>query len=1022
MRSASHFPQLIPARVRAALPRLRALVWGPPRAVPVHVTEPTIEHLELAAARARPLRPATPGESWGKLWDQRWARLDLSAAQPGDHLLWNDQGEATLHLADAPWFGLDPEHRHAPLPLPDDPAHASLPDAWIECYCCQTYWSGGGLGPAGSRFDGAALVARNDDAWHAWIDLQCLADLAFHLHEDRASASGANGDNAYHYPALENTSPLHRQLLAHLAAALDAFELGGLADLRPALESAYADLRATPAEARVRARLVGGSHLDLVYLWPERIGEVKAVHTFSTVNRLLALYPEFRFTYSQPASYDAVARRAPALAKAVRGHLASGRWEATGALWVESDQLIACGEGLARSFILGQQAFAALRPDRSPSRLLWLPDCFGFPACLPQLMRLSGVEHFFTTKLTWNAINRFPHSSYVWRGIDGSEVLAHCARSGGYAHTVQPRALHQAANSHTQAAVHREFLHPVGFGDGGGGPTAEHLERARRYTALAGLPPVSWDQPEDFFARLAPLRDRLPVWSGELYLEYHRGTYTTHGAVKAAFRALERALQIREAVALATGGAVPASLDAAWRRMVFHQFHDDIPGTAVPEVYAETLAELRALATSLDEESRAALSVAAGPLHAFNPHPLPWCGWLDDPEGTPRWFELPPLASAPPAPAASAPAPARATPTTLENGRVSARLAADGTLAAILIDGRAIAFAGPAAQPVLYPDNPAAYDAWDIDQHTLALGRPLDTPVEVTVEHPSGPRAVVAIRRAVGQASTLVTRYILEAGADHLRLELTLDWAEPRTLLKLAFPTRYRGRLARFGAPFGSTLREQLTGSLAAEAQWEVPASRWAAVSHDGEREGLWIATEAKYGSSCRDGALAVSLVRSPLHTGFQSHGPLTPRHLARHVSETPYTDLGRHVIRLAIGRHTLEAPRSEQAAARAETLFTLPLFHSGPALAAPAPLLEGGETLVPVWSRPLGNDRWVLRLHEVAGQAGQTRLSLPGGWTARKVDLLDRPLEPEAAEPVTAEGTVPFRPYEIVSLLLARG
>jgi alpha-mannosidase len=981
--------------------------------VKVELTEPTIEHLTPEQARALPLSPAAP-HTWGKLWDQRWARLDLSAAQPGDHLFWDDQGEATLHLDGMPWFGLDPEHRHAPLP--DTPPR----EAWMECYCCQTFWGAGGLDGAGSRHVGASLVARDDEAWHAWIDLQCLADLAFHIHEDRANATGANGDTAWHYPTLESTTPLHRQLLVWLASAFDAFETGGLAALRPVLAAAYADLRASAAEARIRGCLMGGSHIDLVYLWPERVGEAKIVHTFATANRLMALYPEFTFSFSQPAGYEAVARRAPALADSVRGHLATGRWEASGALWVESDQLIACGEGLARSFILGQEAFARLRPDGSLSRLLWLPDCFGFPSCLPQLMRLSGVDYFFTTKLSWNAINRFPHTSFVWRGADGSEVTAHAPRSSGYANYVQPGRLHAAANSHSQSAVHREFLHPIGFGDGGGGPTAEHVERARRHAELAGVPPVAWDQAEPFFDRLAAQRARLPVWHGELYLEFHRGTQTTHGAVKAAFRSLERALQLAEAVSLATGRPA-ADLDQAWRRMVVHQFHDDIPGTSVPEVYAESLADLGQLVARLAADSAAALSVSGGELQAFNPHPLPWSGWLDDASGAPRWFELPPLASAPPAPAAAAPAPARATATTLDNDRVSVRLSADGAISALVIDGRPLALEGDAARPVLYPDNPANYDAWDIDHHTLALGQPLDTAAEILVEQTAGPRAVVAVRRAVGKKSALLTRYILEAGADHLRLELELDWAEPQTLLKLPFPTAYRGRLARFGAPFGSTLREQHAGASTVEAQWELPASRWAAVSYDGERDGLWIATEAKYGFSCREGELSVSLVRSPVQTGFQGHGRLTPRNLARHKSETPCSDLGRHVIRLAVGRHDLGAPRAAQPAARAETLFTAPLAYDGAACAAPAPAFEGGETLVPVWSRPLGSGRWVLRLHEVGGQGGETTLRIPAGWTATKTDLLDRPLPAPAAWTGADGARLPFRPYEIVSLRLER-
>lgn len=999
----SPLPQLVPTRVRTALPRVQQLIWGRRRSVPVQVTDTTIGHLRIDEIGEAKLRVAEPGEYWGKLWDQRWYRVDLSGMEPGDYLEWGDQAEATLYMQGVPHFGLDPGHLRAPL------GSKVVDVAWVEAYCSRTM--GGGLTAQGSRFDGAWLVRRDEDAWQAWIDLTCLWELATSLRDDRAQTVGTGLDTARYLAPIDMAPPLYRQVLRYLDCALDAFDTNGLPALREALATALADLQ--EKSARLTGALIGNSHLDLVYLWPEKVGEAKAVHTFSTANRLMHLYPEFRFTWSQPASYEAVERRSPSLAREVKARMGEGRWEATGAMYVESDLLMACGEGLARSLSYGQEGFRELRGE--VSRLLWLPDCFGFPNCMPQLMQLAGVEYFITTKLTWNAVTRIPYSSFVWSGNDGSSVVAHFPRSTTYANVVDAPMILGAASAHVQADVHREFAHLVGYGDGGGRPTEEMCERARRFASLAGVPPMKWDTIEGFFDRLAPLRADLPVWQGEFYLEYHRGVCTTLGEVKAAFRALERGLQLREAVAVAGRAGRSEEIDADWRRMIFHQFHDDITGTSVPEVYVETLAELRELARSQSERSAALLSGLSGGEQAcvFNPLPMPWSGWVREAPGSvAKYLEIAPLSGVPAGEGRAPAGAAVATSTTLGNGIVSAAIHPDGTLASLAISGRKLALKSATAIPVIYPDIPANYDAWEIDRHTLGLGTPLETPAAIAVEEIGGHRAVLAATRQIGAKSRIVIRYILEEHAEVLRIEIELDWQEERKLLKLHFPTDYSGRMARFASPFGSTLRNQQPGLPEAEAQWEVPASRWAAVSYDGERDGLLLVAEDKYGFSARGGELTVSLVRSAIHTGFQTHGPLTPRALARHESDSTFTDLGLHHISLAIGRHDLGAPAPSQAAVLAETLFAEVAPYRGAPVVGPLGAIEDAPTLVPSWSLPAARGEWILRLHETMGQAGTAFLPFRDAVEVTPVDLLGRELGP----PLKG-GLLAYRPYQIVSL-----
>jgi alpha-mannosidase len=1001
------FLQFVPNRAEAALRRLRDALWLDRTPLPVTATVAAPRHRPLAEVRHERRTAVTSGSAWGRLYDQRWFHLalpaDVARGEPR-YLEWRDQGEATLHVDGTPYYGFDVAHRQVALP-------AGLREAWIEGYCCQSaIWhpDATGLSPRGSEFSGAFLLRRDDSVWQASHELSALFDLMLALRAQQTPRPPAELQRFGQQPPVDQATPVYRQLLHGLDQALDAFDREGAAALGRALIATRTAL--TDRRPAVRAVLTGHAHIDLVWLWPERMGEAKAVHTLATMDRLMALYPEFRFSYSQPASYRAVARRAPRLAAAVQRHIRRGAWQATGALDVESDTLLPCGEALARSFLLGQEEFKRLRG--SPARLLWLPDVFGYSACLPQLMRLAGVEWFFTTKLTWNAVNRFPYSSFIWRGNDGSEVVAHVTQNVGYNNRLDLAELDANARGHSQSHLHPEFLHPTGYGDGGGGPTEEMCERARRLSGLAGTPALRWEHPEQFFARLARHRTELPVHQGECYLEYHRGTYTTHGGLKAAFRGLERALQLREAVAAATGET--PDLTAPWRRLVFAQFHDFIPGSSIDEVYAEGVPELNRLAAEQSAAARGRLSRRTGPLQVFNPHALPWSGWVNLPgEKLPRWLELAPLASTPASAAPPTPPPVIASGRMLQHDRVRLTLAADGTLKSLVIDERPIPFDGPAAQPVLYSDVPANHEAWDIDRHSLALGQPVTTPVRITREIASPHRASLLVTRRLGQASSLSLRYELRAGEAFVRVTAEVDWHESTTLLRLHFPTTFRGRHARFGAPFGSVLRVQQPGDPQGEAQWEVPGSRWAAVAHDGEREGLALISEARYGFSARDGDLSVSLLRSARVTGGDDHRYAAPPGLSRHQPVSPFSDQGRHVIPLALAGYAAAGPHALHPAALADTVFTLPVVYRGASVSGGLRRILDARTLLPAWARPLGRNVWLLRLHEVAGEPGLARFDLAPGWRACRCTLDGRSEK--------SGGQFSYGPYQILSVRIER-
>lgn len=997
-------PQLIPQRVKQTKAQVEALIWERSQRLDVYGGPVNAEPVPLSAGARQRLRRVQPGEHFGPAgggWHQRWFRVRVPSASASDKgrrfLQWDCQGETTAHINGAPWAGLDLAHRTCPLP---DRA-ATL---WLDCSTWQTgIWPPGmgagavQIGPYGLRFDGCSLRVRNPLAWNVSCDLDVLIQLATVLlkQDDLKSTSGFG----YVRP-LESCAPLLRVLLRGLDDACDAFVHDGLPALATALQALF---RRLPAEAwQPVAALSGHAHLDLVWLWPEMATERKGVHSFATQLRLLERYPEVTFVQSQPALYRAVERRAPALMRQIRRRIREGRWEVMGGFEVEPDNNLPCGEALARSLAYGQREIAALRG--AISGVCWIPDVFGYSACLPQILRLGGIEHFYTTKMTWSQITKFPYNSFVWRGSDGSEVLAHLC-STGYNGAVEVDNLVSAMRDHRQVDVHSELLLPTGFGDGGGGLTEAMCERARRVANLAGVPKARWTTSAAFFRRLQRVRDRLPVYQGELYLEYHRGTYTTQSEFKRLYRAAETALQTHEAVRVVRGGK--AVRDAAWLRVLFCQFHDALPGSSIGLVYAQLNAELAVI--GVRELDAARHEIARGSARrgavVFNPLPLPRTVVVELPQrakGRPlALVRLPPLAAVPLTDSATETA-VRVTPTVLDNGIVRAAFDANGQLVALTVDGTGLALAAPTGF-ALYHDLPANFDAWDIDHYTLKSGRRVASPLRLSVIERGPLRARLRGTAAIGKDSSITVDYILDAGSRHLRIETRVDWRESHRLLKFHVPTASRGRWARFGCPFGSIQRPQLPGVAADEAMWEVPGSRWAAVT-DEDGTGLAILTEAKYGFSCRDGDLALTVLRSPKMPDRNA-------------------DMGKHHIRFAIGRHETHTTGSVLSTAAAADALFAPLLICDRSAAVPPPLeLENLGTLVPSWVLPLERGGgFILRLHETNGSAGVARLRL--AQAPRAVDLVDF-LERRIGRVTRVDRRtfdINYRPYQVVSVRVRR-
>lgn len=346
-----------------------------------------------------------------------------------------------------------------------------------------------------------------------------------------------------------------------------------------------AAVEAASGERNGFIHLVGQSHIDLAWLWPLKETVRKAGRTFSTVCTLMERYPEFRYSQSQPQLYAYVKRYYPELFERIKEYVREGRWELVGGMWVEPDLNIPNGESLARQILYGQQFYE--REFGKRTTIEWLPDTFGYCASLPQLLKQAGIPYFMTTKLGWNDTNPFPYTLFEWTGIDGTSVIAY--QNHGVNESTSPKDLHEHWEDFGEKSEHPGLMLLYGHGDGGGGVTHEMLEAAERSNLMAGLPASRYSTAEAFFAEVEERRPELPVWRGDLYLELHRGTYTSQAYNKRSNRRAEtlyRDAEIWSEFAAWNGTArTSEALREGWELLLLNQFHDIVPGSSIPEVY-----------------------------------------------------------------------------------------------------------------------------------------------------------------------------------------------------------------------------------------------------------------------------------------------------------------------------------------------------------------------------------------------------------------------------------------------------
>jgi alpha-mannosidase len=774
---------------------------------------------------------------------------------------------------------------------------------------------------------------------------------------------------------------------------------------------------------------VGHAHIDTAWLWPMRETHRKCARTFANQVQLMEQYPQHRFACSQAQQYAWVEQDHPSLFERIRERVETGQWVPVGGMWVEADMNLPSGESLLRQMVHGQRYFESRFGRRCDE--VWIPDVFGYPGNLPQVYRSGGCGRFVTQKLSWNKTNRFPHHTFIWEGIDGSEVLAHFPPVETYNAEVTVRELDRIQKNFAEHRWSDHSLMPFGHGDGGGGPTAEMLERAERLADLAELPRLAIQSPAKFFDHVEAEIDALdglapPRWRGELYFEMHRGTFTTQAATKVGNRRCEDALREAELWCATTrDDSRTAELDTLWKRVLTQQFHDVIPGSSIAWAHDDAEAEHAAVLEAADAISEDCLQrlapVASTIANTCSTQRREVTTAAEPPQGsgvTQRLSdgsigflaEAPALglggvaALEPNEPVSLQTDPASGA-ITIANGLVALSLSAAGDVESVvdLRCGRELLRAGEhAGRLCIAPDTPVEYDAWDLEQWTAARSVPLPDAQGVAVLD-SGPLvASVRVLRSFGgsRAEQTIT---LRADSARIDFALEVDWQEREELLTIDFPLDIRADSAACEVQFGHENRPTHRNTTWDDAKFEVCAQRW--VDYSEPAFGAAVLNDGRHGHALQDGGVRVSLLRAPRYPD-------------------PDADRGVHRTTLSLLPH---GPGLAEVVAEAEALNRPLRVVSGTASRVAPPLLSvSGEGVQVSAVKPAddGSGDVVVRFWSATGDRIVASVGIVDRIAGAVLcNALEEP-DPDAPEVeiVDGEAVVHLGPHRFATLRLATG
>ncbi|NDJ52212.1 MAG: alpha-mannosidase [Chloroflexi bacterium] len=975
--------------------------------------------------------PFHPGDHWDPGVDAyAWLRVtvDVPGEWAGQQVVgffqfsqyggWTERGlemgiEGLLFLEGKVYQGIDANHRE--VLFPEDVAGQSLELNF-------RVWSG--MWERSYTFQRAYIALLDQAADDMFYWSMAVLDVIKELDESHLERHRLLHVLDQAYQQVDWSKPNSERFYASLATAVE-----GLHAVLP-----QEDLKRQPS-----VTLIGQTHIDMEWLWRLHHTREKVARSFATALRLMEHFPEYLFLQTQPVLLAALRDDYPDLFQQVVERIQEGRWEPEGAMWLEPDANMPSGESLVRHLLYGKafikEAFGI------ESRVVWLLDTFGYTAALPQIMKKAGVDYFSCGKMSWMQYNTFPYDLFWWKGIDGTSILTHL--------TVDPRFdsvdRYLKVNAGLLAQVWKRYtakeanLNPIavyGFGDGGGGPNRESLEMARRLPRLPAVPRVKLSKVIDYFDELAAhLRDAdpfVPTWDGELYLEMHRGTYTSQARIKRLNRKAE--LLYRDAEILSTlaylskKAAYPAyRLEDGWKLVLLKQFHDVLPGSSIPEVYEDSedhYAEAFRIGEAVHREALNALidSTTTEQYTVCNMATWEYSGlvYIDGGPDAGRWVDineqslncaktatgwLVEMANVPALGATTICHKADAQATTsdasfaihdkgIETPFYIINWNDQGQLTRLFdkdAEREVLAPDSLANQLQVFEDKPLNWDAWDVDLFYQQKTETVSDLRQIEVIENNSLRMVVRFTWQY-QDSLLTQNMIVYASRRRIDFETEVDWHERQQLLKVAFPVNIRAKEATYDIAFGNLKRPTHWNTSWDYARFEVCAHQWADLSERGY--GVSLLNDCKYGYDIHNNVMRLSLIKSAINPDGKT-----------------VNDQGKHIFTYALLPHQGDWVEGKTVQEAWFLNNPLPVWQGRGDLSSFF-VVRGGYVVIDTIKLAEDGDGVILRLHEYGGARGPIALSSDypvGSW--QPCDLLERP---EADPIASAELTITLAPYEI--------
>ncbi len=738
-------------------------------------------------------------------------------------------------------------------------------------------------------------------------------------------------------------------------------------------------------DAKPYVGIIGHSHLDTAWLWPVAETRRKLVRTVSNAVTLLKRHPEYKFFLSTVLYLQWLEEDDPALFAQVGEMIRQGRIEPNGATWVECDGNLTGSEALCRQFLRGKRYLREKFGYESDT--FWLPDTFGYSAALPQILQQCGVKYFLTTKLSWNDTNHFPYETFLWRGIDGSQVPVHFNSIQTW---IDEESVHKRLEAIRDKRESRYILMAYGFGDGGGGPSEEMVSRAIYTESRCNEAVVQHTSVSDFMAKVAA--QELPEYSGELYLELHRGTYTTIHDLKQNNRRLEEALHDAELISVFAGMDTKQETDRLYDVLLLNQFHDILPGTCIAEAHDEAIAQQRAAIAAARK-----LIAGQGKGHYYNTLPFARRELLESEDGisyiglngekrTLASWQFDAFGYGERAQEKGG---IRFDGETVVTPCLQAKMK-DGILTSLVFAGQEYVKEGFGR--IQWGENvPYIYDNWDIDADYLRKQQPARFVSQKTVVQTDS-LLVIRVVHEFAESSRLLTDVIFRADTPMVTFENRLEANDVQLVLRSCFDTALFAGHYACQTQFGCVQRSCYPSEKPDLSKFEVCAHHWTDLSEGGR--GLSLLSDSKYGVSCLGNVLGLTLHKSGIHPDARG-------------------DVGVHCFRYALLPH--EGPLSE------ETVHAGYCFNLQPAVTA----LENLQS--PVWLEDAGSvvletvkygeeGGIVLRLYESLGCSRRVKLQTRSDWRFVLCNILE-----DEEQLLSAGNTLElhFRPFEIKTLKL---